>query len=75
VALLSGSVVMLKKFLSMRLRRPTLTFAFTLLAIELLDEFVRAAREAAWPLIRTDLGLDSAQIGLPVSVPGGVFVT
>jgi MFS transporter, FSR family, fosmidomycin resistance protein len=55
-----------------KLRSPTLTFAFTLLAIEFLDEFVCAAREAAWPLIRTDLGLNYAQIGLLLSVPGVV---
>lgn len=31
--------------------------SLSLLAIEFLDEFVFGAREAAWPLIRTDLGL------------------
>src|SRR5438105_13859622 len=39
-------------------------FAFTLLAIEFLDEFVFGVREAAWPLIRDDLHLDYAQVGL-----------
>lgn len=45
-------------------------FALTLLLIEFLDEFVFGAREAAWPLIRTDLGLSYAQIGLLLGVPG-----
>ena len=42
----------------------------TLLAIELLDELVFGAREAAWPLIRDDLSLSYTQIGLLLSVPG-----
>ena len=41
----------------------------TLLAIELLDELVFGAREAAWPLIRDDLSLSYVQIGLLLSVP------
>jgi len=44
-------------------------FATTLLAIEFLDEFVFGAREAAWPLIRNDLGLSYAQVGLLLSLP------
>ena len=40
-----------------------------LLAIEFLDEFVFGAREAAWPLIRADLGLSYTQVGLLLSVP------
>src|SRR5579859_5692046 len=44
-------------------------FVFTLLAIEFLDELVFGAREAAWPLIRNDLGLNYAQIGLLLGVP------
>jgi FSR family fosmidomycin resistance protein-like MFS transporter len=44
-------------------------FVFTLLAIEFLDELVFGAREAAWPLIRTDLHLSYAQIGLLLGVP------
>ena len=48
--------------------RPS-TFVITLLAIEFLDEFVFGAREAAWPLIRTDLGLNYIQIGLLLSLP------
>ncbi len=47
-------------------------FAFILLLIEFLDEFVFGAVGAAWPLIRTDLGLTYAQIGLLLSVPGVV---
>ncbi|MCC7451819.1 MAG: MFS transporter [Anaerolineae bacterium] len=52
-----------------RLRRPTL-FVLVLLAIEFLDEFVFGVQEAAWPLIRTDLGLSYVQIGLLFSIPG-----
>jgi FSR family fosmidomycin resistance protein-like MFS transporter len=49
--------------------RRTTRFILVLLAIEFLDELVFGAREAAWPLIRTDLGLSYAQIGLLLSVP------
>jgi FSR family fosmidomycin resistance protein-like MFS transporter len=52
------------------LRRRMTAFMFTLLAIEFLDEFVFGAREAAWPLIRDDLALSYAQIGLLLGVPG-----
>ena len=41
----------------------------TLLAIELLDELVFGAREAAWPLMRDDLSLSYTQIGLLLAVP------
>jgi FSR family fosmidomycin resistance protein-like MFS transporter len=51
------------------LRRAS-AFAFTLLLIEFLDEFVFGAEGAAWPLIRTDLGLNYAQVGLLLAVPG-----
>jgi FSR family fosmidomycin resistance protein-like MFS transporter len=51
-------------------RRTRLTrFVLILLLIEFLDEFVFGAREAAWPLIRDDLGLTYAQIGLLLAVP------
>lgn len=40
-----------------------------LLVIELLDELVFGAREAAWPAIRDELDLSYAQIGLLLSVP------
>ncbi len=40
-----------------------------LVAIELLDELVFGAREAAWPTLREDLDLSYAQIGLLLSVP------
>ena len=45
---------------------------FTLLAIEFLDEFIFGAQEAAWPLMRTDLGLSYVQIGLLLGLPGVV---
>jgi FSR family fosmidomycin resistance protein-like MFS transporter len=52
------------------MRRTRLTrFVLILLLIEFLDEFVFGAREAAWPLIRDDLGLTYAQIGLLLAVP------
>ncbi len=52
-------------------RRPSRLglFVLTLLLIEFLDEFVYGAREAAWPLIRADLGLSYAQIGALLGVP------
>jgi FSR family fosmidomycin resistance protein-like MFS transporter len=40
------------------------------LAIEFLDELVFGASEAAWPLIRDDLGLSYLQIGVLLSLPG-----
>ena len=40
------------------------------LIIELIDELVFGVGEAAWPLIRTDLHLNYAQIGLALSLPG-----
>jgi FSR family fosmidomycin resistance protein-like MFS transporter len=40
------------------------------LLIEFLDELVFGLGEAAWPLIRNDLGLNYIQIGMALSVPG-----
>jgi MFS transporter, FSR family, fosmidomycin resistance protein len=45
-------------------------FVLVILLIEFLDEFVFGAREAAWPLIRDDLALSYAEIGILLSVPG-----
>jgi FSR family fosmidomycin resistance protein-like MFS transporter len=56
--------------ISRLVRRRVGAFVLTLLAIEFLDEFVFGTREAAWPLIRDDLGLTYAQIGLLLGVPG-----
>jgi len=53
------------------LRQP-LVFAAVLLAIEFLDELAFGVREAAWPLLRTDLNLSYAQIGLLLGVPNVV---
>ena len=47
-------------------------FVLTLLAIEFLDELVFGAQETAWPLIRTDLGLSYAQVGMLLGLPGVV---
>jgi FSR family fosmidomycin resistance protein-like MFS transporter len=44
-------------------------FVLMLLAIELIDEVLFGAREAAWPLIRNDLGLTYVQIGLLTTIP------
>jgi FSR family fosmidomycin resistance protein-like MFS transporter len=43
-----------------------------LLAVEFLDELVFGVREAAWPLIRNDLALSYAQVGILLSLPGMV---
>jgi hypothetical protein len=40
------------------------------LLIEFIDELVFGVTDAAWPLMRTDLGLTYAQIGLALSLPG-----
>jgi FSR family fosmidomycin resistance protein-like MFS transporter len=40
------------------------------LTIEVLDEVVFGAREAAWPLIRRDLALSYTEIGLLSALPG-----
>jgi FSR family fosmidomycin resistance protein-like MFS transporter len=52
------------------LARGVMPFAFVLLVIEFLDELVFGIEEAAWPLIRADLDLSYAQIGLLLSLPG-----
>jgi MFS transporter, FSR family, fosmidomycin resistance protein len=44
------------------------TAVVALLAVEVLDELVFGAREAAWPLIRRDLELSYAEIGLLLGV-------
>jgi FSR family fosmidomycin resistance protein-like MFS transporter len=49
-----------------------LAFPITLLAIEFLDELVYGAGQAAWPVIRDDLGLSYVQIGALLSLPGVV---
>ena len=55
-----------------RVKRGCSVFVLTLLAIEFLDEFVFGAQEAAWPLIRNDLGLSYAQVGMLLGLPGVV---
>ncbi|MDQ3929223.1 MAG: MFS transporter, partial [Chloroflexota bacterium] len=52
-----------------RLTRRLSLFALVLLAIEFLDELAFGVREAAWPLIRDDLALDYAQIGILLGLP------
>lgn len=51
------------------MRRQFSRFVLVLLLIEFLDELVFGAREAAWPLIRDDLALSYAQVGILLSVP------
>jgi MFS transporter, FSR family, fosmidomycin resistance protein len=48
------------------------TAVLALLAVEILDELVFGAREAAWPLIRRDLDLGYAEVGLLLSIPAYV---
>jgi len=63
-----------------RCLRRAAAFTFTLLDIEFLDEAasshvrsgVFGAGEAAWPLIRADLSLSYAQVGLLLGLPGVV---
>ena len=45
------------------------TLMLVLLVIEFLDEFVFGIQEAGWPLIRDDLDLSYAQIGILLSSP------
>jgi len=44
--------------------------SFVYLLIEFLDELIYGIGEAAWPLIRSDLGLNYIQIGIALSLPG-----
>ena len=55
--------------LSMRL--PTAMVGI-FLATEFVDEFFFGLREAAWPAIRTDLGMDYLLVGLVLGMPGVV---
>ena len=45
------------------------SLAAVFLFIEFLDELVFGTREAAWPLMRSDIGLSYAQIGILLAVP------
>ena len=49
--------------------RQATRLALLFLLIEFLDELVFGAAEAAWPLIRTDLNLTYAQVGLVLGLP------
>ena len=49
-------------------------FPLALLTIEFLDELVFGAREAAWPLLRSDLALTYGQIGLLITIPDLVSI-
>ena len=48
----------------------TMAFVLVLLLIEFLDEFIFGAVGAAWPLIRSELELSYAQVGILLGVPG-----
>jgi FSR family fosmidomycin resistance protein-like MFS transporter len=71
-AVTNCDVIFLMTIRQSRALSRTVVFTFTLLLIEFLDEFVFGAREAAWPLVRTDLGLGYAQVGLLLGVPNVV---
>ncbi|MFL6228034.1 MAG: MFS transporter [Pyrinomonadaceae bacterium] len=49
--------------------RALASLAFALLAVEFLDELVDGARQASWALVRSDLGLSYAQIGVLLTAP------
>lgn len=49
--------------------RRTRWLVYTFLFIELIDEIVDGLTGAAWPLIRTDLDLNYAEIGLALTIP------
>jgi len=49
--------------------RVGLSVAGLLLVVEFLDELVFGTREAAWPLVRDDLGLSYAEVGLLLALP------
>ena len=51
------------------MRRAVASVALALLAVELLDELVFGTREAAWPLVRSELDLSYAEVGVLLSVP------
>ena len=46
---------------------------FFFLLIDFVDELVIGINEAAWPLIRSDLGLTNIQIGLALNNISGLF--
>jgi FSR family fosmidomycin resistance protein-like MFS transporter len=60
----------IKRIDARRALRGASVFVFTLLAVELMDELVYGAVEAAWPLVRSELGLTYAQVGLLLGLPG-----
>ena len=53
-------------------RRNLSFFIAGLLLVEFLDELVFGVREAAWPLVRSDLNLSYTEIGLLLGVPSFV---
>ena len=53
-----------------RRARASLYFVSALLLVEFLDEIVDGVYRAAWPLVRADLSLSYAEIGILLSVPG-----
>ncbi len=49
--------------------RAAVSTAGLFLLIEFLDEVAFGSREAAWPLVRSDLGLSYAEVGLLLALP------
>lgn len=62
------------KFSLFRRLRGAGAFVITLLVIEFIDELLFGIRETSWPIIRADLDLTYAQIGLLIGVPS-IFAT
>ena len=50
-------------------KRRSSALVLALLAVELIDELVFGARNAAWPMLRDDLRLTYEQIGILLSIP------
>jgi FSR family fosmidomycin resistance protein-like MFS transporter len=50
-------------------RHALTSLAFALLVVEFLDELVDGARQASWALVRSDLGLTYAQVGVLLTAP------
>src|SRR6185295_11917386 len=59
-------IVVLRNLITRRSPTPVMV---TLLLVELIDELVDGARNAAWPMIRADLHLSYEQIGVLLAVP------
>lgn len=50
-------------------QRRILIFFLIAMVIEFVDEFIGSIKEAFWPIIKSDLGLNYTQIGLLLAIP------